>query len=59
MAVVVTRHEDTVEYPEATGWHVDEERQLHVRGASGNVAVYAVNEWVSAHEVAKTGSNQT
>lgn len=45
MAVQVIRHEHTDDYPDAVSWHVDSERQLHVRGEKGNIAVYAVNMW--------------
>jgi hypothetical protein len=39
-------------YSAGNGWHVDEERQLHVKKASGgNVAAYAAGCWLSVREV--------
>lgn len=34
-------------FENATGWHIDEERQLHVRGTVGNLASYGVGCWTA------------
>lgn len=52
MAVVVaTNSFDADSYPEATGWHVDEDSHLHVlKKGSGNIGVYPAGEWLSARD---------
>lgn len=39
-------------FDNAAGWHIDEERQLHVKKeGGGNLAAYGVNGWLSVREV--------
>jgi hypothetical protein len=55
MAVEVTGVEGSVDnYPDATKWHIDEERQLHIvrAGDSGNLAAYGTGFWSRVREVA-------
>lgn len=56
MAVVVVTPEsaeyasEEVVFPNATKWVIDNDRQLHVTGGSGNLASYASDQWVSVRQ---------
>ena len=38
-------------HADATGYHLDEQGNLHIRGANGNIAIYAPGRWSSAVNV--------
>lgn len=39
-------------YNDATGWHIDEERQLHVtKDGAGNLGSYATGCWSTVRKV--------
>jgi hypothetical protein len=39
---------DPVSFDDATGYHVDEDNNLHVKKRNGNVAVFASGTWMFA-----------
>lgn len=49
---------DTIEeFENADGWHIDDERQLHIKkSGGGNLAAYGVNAWLSVREADATSS---
>lgn len=53
MIKVYTSDESTYDIDAATGWHVDEDGYLHVKGApgTGNLATFHRNIWHSAIRV--------
>lgn len=49
-----------LEFDNAAGWHIDEERQLHIKksgDSKGHLAAFATNTWMSVREDQQTASD--
>ena len=50
MAIQVrTTQEDLNSHIDGTGWYVDDDRNLTIRGERGPIAIYADGSWHSAY----------